>query len=359
MDPISQGALGAAFPQSTSNNQVFREKAFAITIIGALAGMSPDLDVLIQSSVDPLLFLEFHRQFTHSLFFIPIGALICAAAFYYWARKTLSFPITYLVCLLGYSTHALLDACTTYGTQLLWPLTNTRYAWNTIAVVDPLATLPLLALVITSLVRANPVFARIGLAWFLSYLALGWIQRDRANDAAEALAESRGHSSAIVSAKPGFANLLLWKSVYEYEDRYYVDGIRVGWQTKIYPGTSIAKLDTTKDLPWLDINTQQGTDLERFRWFSMGYLALDPTRPNFVIDARYSLLPNEINPLWGIDLSPTALPAEHVAFISNRDASPERMAIFWAMLSGESCIPGQGERHSDTKPNHPDPCVAD
>lgn len=359
MDPISQGALGAAFPQSTSDKAVFREKALAITLIGAFAGMSPDLDVLIRSSTDPLLFLEFHRQFTHSLFFIPIGAMICALAFHYWARKTLSFKMTYLVCFLGYSTHALLDACTTYGTQLLWPVTNTRYAWNTIAVVDPLATLPLLFLVVASVVKANPLFARLGMVWFLAYLTLGWVQRDRASEAAQALAASRGHAPALVSAKPGFANLILWKSVYEFDGRFYVDGIRVTSDIKIYPGQSIAKLDTARDLPWLDANTQQGKDLERFRWFSMDYLALDINQPNLVIDARYSMLPNEINPLWGIALSPIATSGEHVKWVADRDASPERLARFAAMLRGDACIPAQVERHSEPKTDSTIGCVAE
>ncbi|GAL32009.1 integral membrane protein [Vibrio maritimus] len=38
--------------------------------LGLLSGLAPDIDVLIRSSHDPLLFLEFHRQFTHSLLFI-------------------------------------------------------------------------------------------------------------------------------------------------------------------------------------------------------------------------------------------------------------------------------------------------
>ena len=44
-----------------------------------------------------------------------------------------SFGFTYLFCLLGYATHGMLDACTSYGTQLLWPFTNHRYAFNTIS----------------------------------------------------------------------------------------------------------------------------------------------------------------------------------------------------------------------------------
>tara|TARA_R110002072_G_scaffold13418_12_gene56276 strand:- start:34877 stop:35938 length:1062 start_codon:yes stop_codon:yes gene_type:complete len=344
MDPITQGALGAALPQSVVNSTEFKRKALTVTWVGCLAGMAPDLDVVIQSTTDPLLFLEYHRQFTHALIFIPIGALICAAVFHRWARQHLSFKSTYLVSLLGFATHAILDACTTYGTQLYWPFSDTRVAWNTIAVVDPLATLPLLALVIVSAIRSNQWYARIGLLWFLCYLTAGWVQRDRADTVAQALAQSRGHNSANISVKPGFANLLLWKSVYEFEQRYYVDAIRVGLETRHYTGDSVAKLDLKRDLPWLDPDSQQSVDLERFRWFSMDYLALDPTREDFVIDMRYSILPNEIKPLWGIVLSRQAAESDHVAFISLRDTSPPRLAKLWAMMTGETCIPEPSER---------------
>jgi inner membrane protein len=347
MDPITQGALGAVLPQATIDSLAFKQKALTISWVGCLAGMSPDLDVLIRSSTDPILFLEFHRQFTHALIFIPFGALICALAFHHWAKKRLSFRMTYLVCLLGYSTHALLDACTTYGTQLFWPFTDTRVTWNTIAVVDPLATLPLLALVITSAVKANPWYARVGLIWFLTYLGAGWIQHHRADVAAAALASSRGHDGAEVSVKPGFANLLVWKSVYEFEDRYYVDAVRAGLTLIYYEGQSIATLDVNRDLPWLDLDSQQGIDLERFRWFSMGYLALDPERDNFVIDVRYSILPNEIKPLWGIGLDPEAAPGAHVTFESERDTSPQRLSLFWDMLKGETCNSALVARNSN------------
>lgn len=70
MDPISQGAFGASLSQTLT-----KKNLLIIGIIGFLSGMTPDLDILIKSNNDPLLFLEFHRQFTHSLFFIPIGGL--------------------------------------------------------------------------------------------------------------------------------------------------------------------------------------------------------------------------------------------------------------------------------------------
>lgn len=350
MDPISQGALGAALPQSLQRQKEFRSKAITITWVGAMAGMTPDLDVLIRSSTDPLLFLEYHRQFTHSLFFIPIGALICSLVFMRFSRPHLNFKQTYLVSLLGYSTHALLDACTSYGTLLFWPLTDDRFAWNNVAVVDPFATVPLLVGVILAMRRANVWFARAGLIWFFAYLLLGYWQHLRAHEAATELANQRGHQAAEVSIKPGFANILLWKSVYLFEQTYYVDAIRVGFSPSIYEGTSVKKFELDMDLPWLDKNTQQAVDVERFRWFSSDYLAMDPLRENFVIDMRYSILPNEVNSLWGIGLDPNAETSAHVTFESDRDASPERMAIFWAMLKGDTCIPQETSRDS-AEPN--------
>ena len=73
MDPLSQGVLGAAAPKSVAPP----EHARIAALLGFLAGMAPDLDVFIRSSADPLLFLEYHRQSTHALIFIPVGGLIC------------------------------------------------------------------------------------------------------------------------------------------------------------------------------------------------------------------------------------------------------------------------------------------
>ncbi|MDG1119502.1 MAG: metal-dependent hydrolase, partial [SAR86 cluster bacterium] len=108
MDPITQGTVGAAFAQSTANkNNILR-----IGVIGFLAGLAPDLDVLIRSSNDPILFLEYHRQFSHSLFFIPFGSLVVTLLVFPLVKKSMSLKTVYIASFLGYATHGLLDACT-------------------------------------------------------------------------------------------------------------------------------------------------------------------------------------------------------------------------------------------------------
>ncbi len=330
MDPLSQGVLGASAPQSFSRGKDLG----AAGLLGFFAGMAADLDVLIRSNTDPLLFLEYHRQFTHSLVFIPFGGMICGLVLHYLLgkRRGLSLGQSCLYCTLGYATHALLDACTTYGTQLLWPFSDARFAWNAVSIIDPLFTFPLLALVMLAATRKQALYGRIALLWAITYMLIGVVQRDRAVDYGHELALQRGHHPVRLEAKPSFANLLLWKIVYETEDKFFVDAVRVGFEKKTYVGDNLVKLDLARDMPWLDPTSQQARDVQRFHWFSNGYVALDPKHENRVIDIRYSLVPNEVDALWSIELSPSATSKQFVRYLVTREASLYRYQRFLDML---------------------------
>ena len=330
LDPLSQAAVGAVVPQAIMK----RQEIIRLTLVGALSGMAPDLDVFIRSDTDPLLFLEYHRQFTHALIFIPVGSLLCAAVFTQTFARGIPFLTVWLAACLGYATHGLLDACTTYGTLLLWPFSDARIAWNSIAVIDPLFTVPLVVGIIWGLVRRNVWAARVGLLWALCYLGVGLIQHDRAAAVGQALAADRGHSGVSVSAKPTLGNVLLWKVIYRHQGQFWVDAVRVGFGTRVYPGGSIPEFDPGLHLPWLDNASQQGRDLERFRWFSSDYLAMDTDNPLLVVDMRYSLLPNEIKGLWGIEFDPEASSQAHVRYRAQRSADAQRAGLLWAMLKG-------------------------
>lgn len=347
MDPVSQGVLGAIVAQSfgksrgespagdsprSGNVPKTLGKAAAI---GAIAAMTPDLDILISSANDPLLALEFHRQFTHSLLFIPVGAILCTLLLHplLGARWQLPFRTTLFWCFLGYGTHGLLDACTTYGTQLLWPLSSQRFAWDSISVVDPLFTLPLLALTWLAIKKQSRRFSILGLAWVWLYLGFGLLQHERAEALGLQLAEQRGHHVNRLEAKPGFANLLIWKVVYETEDRFYVDAVKPGIKAPvIWPGTSTLKLDIDSQLPWLKKDSQQARDIGRFARLSADYLAIDPSDPQQIADIRYSMLPNTIAPMWGIRLDKDADSADHAAFYTQRGRGSEALQKTFNMI---------------------------
>lgn len=335
MDPVTQGVVGAVLPQSVQKKKQY---FFWAALLGWLGGMAPDLDSFIRSDHDPLLYLEYHRQFSHSLIFIPVGGLICALILHALLarRKQIPFKLTYLFCTLGYATHGLLDAATSYGTMLFWPFSDLRVDGRIISIIDPLFTLPILSLVVLSALKGKSTYAKAGLVWMAFYLSLGAWQNHRANQMGFELAHLRGHEPETIHAKPSFGNLYLWKIIYRYEGIYYVDAVRAGLDPSILVGQSIKALDIKQDFTWLDPSSQQARDIERFRWFSKGYIAKDPDHDTRIIDLRYSFLPNEIKPLWFIELDPKAGPETHVKFISNERAGKAERSKFIEMIFGTS-----------------------
>ena len=332
MDPISQGTVGAVFAQSAAN----KNNIAIIGVVGFFAGLAPDLDVFIRSSTDPVLFLEYHRQFTHSLFFIPFGALIVSVFLFPLVRKSLSFKATYVASFLGYATHGLLDACTSYGTLLFWPFSNERITWNNISIVDPLLTIPAIILLVVAVKTSRRLFSFFAVGWIVFYLALGLVQYERALSSGLKLAQSRGHSAERMTLKPSFGNLILWKSIYQYEDRFYVDAIRAGRVLTRCFGESIKIFDYQYHLSDLEKNSQQMRDIERFRWFSQDYLGFDGDK-NLVTDVRYSMIPNQIAPMWGLVIDEWKSTNEHAVWWTSRDLNDESLSLFAEMLFGNRC----------------------
>jgi inner membrane protein len=332
MDPISQGTVGAAFAQSTAN----KKNILSISLIGFLAGLAPDLDVFIRSSTDPILFLEYHRQFSHSLFFIPFGALIVAVFLYPLFRKSINLRTVYLASFLGYATHGLLDACTSYGTLLFWPFSNQRVTWNNISIVDPLFTIPILIFVGTAIKTKKQLFTYFAIGWVAFYLSLGFVQYDRAFKAANELALSRGHNPERLTLKPSFGNLILWKSIYQHEEKFYVDAIRTVLSSTWCLGESVRIFDYQHHLPNLNRDSQQRKDIERFRWFSQDYLGFDKEK-SLVTDVRYSMIPNQIAPMWGLVINDQQGINEHAVWWASRGLGQGQLDVFKEMISGKKC----------------------
>ena len=332
MDPLSQGAVGTAFAQSTAN----KKNIFKISVIGFLAGLAPDLDILIKSPTDPILFLEYHRQFTHSLFFIPFGSLIVALMLFPFVKSSMSIKTIYYASLLGYATHGLLDACTSYGTQLFWPFSNERVTWNNISIIDPLFTIPALILVVIAIKTKKKIFSFFSIGWIIFYLSLGFIQYERALLAAVELAQVRGHSPERLTLKPSFGNLILWKSIYQHKETFYVDAIRTAQSSTWCTGESIRVFDYQYHLPDLEKESQQKKDIERFRWFSQDYLGYDKER-NIVTDVRYSMIPNQIAPMWGLVIDEQRGVNDHAIWWTSRSLDQSQIDLFKNMLKGRNC----------------------
>lgn len=333
MDPVSQGVTGAILSQSISEKSELRPA----TVIGALSAMSADLDILIRSASDPLLVVEYHRHFTHSLVFIPFGAIFSTLILWSFFRNRLSFARTFLYSAAGYTTAGLLDAFTSYGTSLYWPFSETRVAWNMISVVDPVFTITLLILVLLSYKCNTRTKAIAGIIFACMYLCAGAIQNHRAEEAVEHLAESRGHKTERIFVHPALGNIILWRSIYEYDGMYHVDAVRAGIFSgiKMYEGQPIEKYDIKTDSGPVRSDSTLYRDLERFRHFTLDFMVFHPERENVIGDIRYSYLPNGTKPLWGIWID-YSKPDEHVKFTEAEQSVDDLLRNYMLMLIGES-----------------------
>ena len=329
MDLFTHAALGAAGAAAIAP----RERLRFAALTGALAGLLPDADQLIASDRDPLLTLEYHRHFSHALVMAPLGALLVAILVAALVRRRVPFARIYAYALLGYVLSPLLDACTSYGTHLLWPFVDRPIAWNVISIVDPVFTLLVSVALIFALKRSRPAFARAAIALAALVLAVGLVQHRRAADEAQALAASRGHLPKRLLVKPTLANMLLWRSLYVADGRLYVDAIRIGASdVRIYPGESAARFDNAHDLD-LPRGSVLHRDVQRFLVFADHLAVRHPTRPQMIGDARYSMLPTSLEPLWGIVIEPVASDA-HARFTTQRNLTPEIRRRFIDMLLG-------------------------
>lgn len=332
MDLLTHAALSAAGAAALARPAQVRIAA----LTGAVAGVLPDTDTLIASSSDPLLNLEFHRHFSHSLLMVPIGALLVAGLAWIVLRDRMGFRQLYLFAFAGYLLSPLLDACTSYGTHLLWPFSDRPIAWSIIAIVDPLFTLNVVVLLALCLWRSRSAYTRVALALAAGYLAIGLVQHERAAAAARELASSRAHGAERLLIKPTLGNLLLWRSVYVHDGRIHVDAVRAGVfdSIRIYPGESAPIFDPERDLA-LPRDALQRRDVERFIAFTGGYPVRHPVRAAMIGDARYAMLPTSIEPLWGIVLDAES-PDRHARFETDRKLTRELRARFIDMLLGRA-----------------------
>ena len=331
MDIFTQALLGSAVAQLGAKKSEIK----IATFIGCIAGILADADIFIRSANDPLLFLDYHRHFTHAIAFIPIGALIGAIVCWPFVRKNIKFSRLYFFALLGYLLSGVLDAFTGYGTHLLLPFSDDRISVNLISVIDPVFTLSLLIGVIGNLKYRSKKITVYSLLFCTAYLSTAYLQQSRAINIQSEIAVKRGHTIEKSIVKPTLGNIVLWRSIYLYQDNYYVDAIRVGLSNdRVYQGEVVKSVNPNIEFSFIDKDTQLYQDIMRFQTFSNNYIAFDPRDQSILGDVRYSMLPNSVSPLWGVTINPDNAD-EHTPYLTMRKHNIKLRQQYIDMISGE------------------------
>jgi len=329
MDPLTHALLGASVAHAACGQRLGRRA----WMIGALAGILPDVDFFIASSTDPLLNIQYHRQFTHAFAFIPLGGIVAAAPWLLESAARSQWRPILGAATLAYATHGVLDACTNYGTQLLWPFSDVRVAWHWLTTIGPPFTLILLLGLLVALRRGQRRWPTLlALAAALLYVGSAAWQQERALSAQAQIAAQRGHTVERARMFPTVGNVFLWRSVYESNGVLHTDRIRAGSALTWKAGSSVALAHEAALAPELRANERIVRDYRRFAHFSGGWVARAVADPEVIGDARYSLSTERFEPIWGIRFHPgRPVPTEWVDFTA-KNRIP--LADLWRELSG-------------------------
>jgi len=221
MDSLTQIVLGAAVGEAVLGKKV-GNKAM---LYGAIAGTIPDLDIFSSYVTDTVSALEIHRGFTHSIFFSILFAPIFGwlVSRYETYKDFNGWTWLFFWCLI---THPILDAHTTWGTQLFWPM-DYRLAFKTIFVIDPLYTLPFLSFLILAAFQKRDSQKRafynyMGLLVSSSYLILTFVLKGLAYQEFEAALKKQQINYSEIATKPAPFNSILWSANVETKNEYLI-----------------------------------------------------------------------------------------------------------------------------------------
>ena len=220
MDNVTHAALGLAIAEAA-----FPSLGPAGLTLALVASELPDIDIFFGLG-DPWSMVALHRGITHSLLVAPLAAAALAGI---WSRFSSvggfrPYFLLALVCLLG---HIFLDVLTTYGTQILEPLSHHRFGWGWVAVVDPVVTLALLAAGIAAWwIRShNPAqathVAMAGLLVTAGYVGLGAFQHARAMRVLKQQTAALGEPLAA-DASPQLGTIFLWRLLYKNDNTFWL-----------------------------------------------------------------------------------------------------------------------------------------
>lgn len=264
MDSITQIALGASVAGAAGFKYFGRKSLLA----GALLGTLPDLDIVVDygNAIDNY---TSHRSFSHSLFVLSALSL-CLYFTTLRLRPQLHAhkQALFLVIFLALITHPLLDTFTSYGTQLLWPLTSPPIAWHSIFIIDPLYTLPLLMsvffLCFTTHKQRGLMFNQFALLLSCAYLAWGQYCQTMITEQVKQDPQAK-QGKLLVMPTP--FNTLFWRVLSYHDNQYYEAFTHLGDKKPL----QWSQHNNNRDL----LNGAQPEYVERLEWFSHGWLRFD------------------------------------------------------------------------------------
>lgn len=344
MDTVTQMLFGATVAQAGFRRRLGRRAMLA----GAAVALVPDLDVAVGWVGDTFDVWAWHRVPTHSIVFGLLAGPLLGWLAWRWRRTRrleeaeTARAWTWLA-MLALLTHILIDLPTSYGTVALWPLTDFRFAWDGLGIIDVVYSLSLIvALAVGVLVKERPRLAQgaafaaivfIG-AWTLGGLAI--------NGKVEASARAELPPATVVHAYP-----TLFQPFYRRVVAETAEADLIGFRSVLGAGPIQWQRFPRQDDPAIEVvkATERG---RLFSWFAMDrvHWTVAPARQEGGqgavrvrgYDTRYGLPGDSVLGFWGVEalVRDGAVVGEVKAFRQRPAANGDSLTRFLASAFGQA-----------------------
>ena len=225
MDTLTHALSGALIARATADRGGAASLPLARRVaLGALAAAFPDADIVMALG-SPIDYLLNHRGATHSLVMLPLWAWLLAWIAARLVRDPRGAQPYLAACAMGIGIHIAGDVITSYGTMILAPLSDARFALGTTFVIDlAFSGIILAGLAGSWLWRASRVPALAACALLAGYVGMQAMLRGEALEAGRAYARAQGLEGATVSAIERPVSPFNWTIVVaKGEDQRYAD----------------------------------------------------------------------------------------------------------------------------------------
>ncbi|MEJ5329960.1 MAG: metal-dependent hydrolase [Desulfobaccales bacterium] len=221
MDPLTHVTAGVGLSRLLRSPAPRRA-----ALLAAGFALLPDADFLLLF-IDRVSYLRHHRGLTHSLFMLPVLALL-GGLLARWLGGRQWFRPAVLLGVVVLASHLFLDVLTSYGTQLLSPFSRQKFTLDLLFIVDIYLLMILAPGAVAGFVggtRRWPAVLSLSLA--LGYLALvGWYH-------SEALRQARqlfGPEAVSVAALPQPFSPRRWHLVATLPEEWREAFVELPWR---------------------------------------------------------------------------------------------------------------------------------
>jgi inner membrane protein len=257
---------------------------------GFFSCAAPDLDFVV-SAFGPVAYLELHRGPTHSLLLLPFWAFVFSWVLAKILREQRGWRALYGVTAMGIALHIAGDLITSYGTMILWPLSDMRPGLGTTFIIDLwFSGIILAGLLFSIFLRKTKIPSIAASIALCTYVGFQHVQKQRAIEFGLQYAQGRGLAGADIEAHPRAVSPYNWTVFVSGEREHHFAHVNLVRESprQFQPGDGfVAKLDAAYRplaMAQWETRSRYGEDeLGRQAWNSpaLGFLRWFAERPAF------------------------------------------------------------------------------